>query len=65
MKMSKKDCKNVLTKTKRSDNICKHSEGERERELRNGFGRRKEGLEKNLKKFEKSLDKGCAIWYTL
>jgi hypothetical protein len=54
-KKAQKSCKKLLTKEKRSDNICKHSaRGTRER-LRNNS---REAKKKALKKTEKSLKKG-------
>ena len=66
VKKYKKSYRKLLTKTERSDNICKHSaRGTREKLRDNSKGVRKERLEKNLKKFEKSLDKKKSVWYTL
>jgi len=50
VKMSKKDCKNVLTKTKRSDNICKHS-------ARGARATERNARKKTWKKLKKSLEK--------
>ena len=47
MKISKKSCQKLLTKPKRSDNICKHSaRGTREQLRDNSKGCEKERLEK-------------------
>jgi len=42
--------------------ILRRGESDGARKAKEGCEKR---LRKNLKKFRKSLDKGCTIWYTL
>ena len=58
MKISKKSCQKLLTNPKGSDNICKHSTRDTsERAKKEILKRKQKVFEKNLKNFQKSIDK--------
>ena len=58
VKISKKSCQKLLTNPKGSDNICKHSTRDTsERAKKEILKRKQKVFEKNLKNFQKSIDK--------
>ena len=59
VKTYKKVYEKLLTKTKRGDNICKHSSRE------TSEGAKKVDAKKSWKNFQKSIDKNEGMWYTL